>query len=414
MRRLSSETAQKVFLSLVLVLVAVCFLRIRGTDDVENLKRWLENAKTLGVVRGFAANDIDYPPLSSIILLAVWRLTRLFALKPLLVIKLSILLFYVATSGVFWLWTRDYWLSVALYLGLLVNGLLLGYVDAFMGLPVLLGFWALKERKLWAVTVCFGIAVFTKWTALILLPFVALYILDVQGAKGWRRINFKGILFQVVLPAVAIVAVFPLVYGIEPLREALARGFGHPWLSGDATNFGWIMTHWLHVHLPDVYGPLVELRAENIMYPPQELSRIPKVLFWFFYLSTLAAFFWRPKTFTNLVYYTLIGFIMYFTFNLGVHENHLYFAVLLAWLLAWLDRSHLYTAVFWTLVLNMNMILFYGFQGQQLSFQRVVFGVDMPLVFAVLVVIYALAMWLSGLWPGAKTRLFRSPLADSG
>jgi hypothetical protein len=408
MRGLSKESAQKLFLSLVLVLVAVSFLRIHGTDDVENLKRWIQNAVEFGLVQGFAKNDIDYPPLTSLILFAGFRLFSLFGLMPLLTIKLLILLFYVATAVVFWLWTRDYWLTVVLYLSLLVNGLLLGYVDAFMGLPVLLGFWALKERKLWAATLCFGIGVFVKWTTLILLPFVALYILDVQGARGWRRINFRGILFQVVLPAAAIVAIILLVYGIQPIRAALVRGFGHPWLSGDATNFGWIMTHWLHVHQPDVYGPLVEQQAQNIMYPPQELSRVPRVLFWFFYLSTLVAFFWRPKTFANLVYYTLIGTVMYFAFNLGVHENHLYFTVLLAWLLVWLDRRHLFTAAFWALMLNMNMILFYGFEGQ-LTFRRVVFGVDMPLVFSILIVIYALGMWLTGIWPQPRTQPLQSP-----
>ena len=142
MRGLSKESAQKLFLSLVLVLVAVSFLRIHGTDDVENLKRWIQNAVELGLVRGFAKNDIDYPPLTSLILFAGFRLFSLFGLMPLLTIKLLILLFYVATSVVFWLWTRDYWLTVVLYLSLLVNGLMLGYVDAFMGLPVLLGFWA--------------------------------------------------------------------------------------------------------------------------------------------------------------------------------------------------------------------------------------------------------------------------------
>jgi hypothetical protein len=226
---------------------------------------------------------------------------------------------------------------------------------------------------------------------------MALYILDVQGARGWRRINFKGILLEVVLPAAAVIALVLLVYGTRLLRLALLYAFNQDWLSGDALNFSWIVTHWLHVYDPAQFGPLVDGRADNIIHAPPEVTRWPNLLFWFFYASTLAAFFWRPKTFENMVRYALIGLLVYFSFNVGVHENHLYLPVLLACVLAWLNRRYLLSATFWILMFNMNLILFYGFQGT-LDFNRVIGRVDMALVFSVLIVVYTLGEWLAGIF----------------
>jgi heme/copper-type cytochrome/quinol oxidase subunit 3 len=59
-----------------------------------------------------------------------------------------------------------------------------------------------------------------------------------------------------------------------------------------------------------------------------------------FYAVAVFAFMKREKTLTNLIRYSLAGYLAYFIFNTGVHENHLFLAAILSSILCWQDRSH--------------------------------------------------------------------------
>jgi hypothetical protein len=398
MRRLSTDSLQKAFLVLLLLLLGVSFLNSPGTGDRHYWNDWVKNAGDLGVVRGFAANNLDYPPLTALFLFAGVRLFSLTGAGQFLAIKATILLFLVLTTFLFWLWTRRFWLAVALYVALLLDSVLLTYVDVLILPWLILALWALQRRRLLLFTLLFGVACLTKWPPLIIAPFIALYILNVQGTKGWRRIDWKAILLQVLLPGVAVVALVVLVYGAGPLLLALQGAFAQPWLSGDAMNFNWIITHWLHVHRPDQYGPLVDGLARNIMDVPREITLWPTLLHWFLYVSALVAYLWRRKTFESLIFYALVGYLAYHTFAVGVHENHLFLAVVLACVLAWLNPRARGVALVCILMLNANLVLFYGLQGEPVV-NRVVGGVDVALVFSILMVAFALGMWIAALLP---------------
>jgi len=68
-------------------------------------------------------------------------------------------------------------------------------------------------------------------------------------------------------------------------------------------------------------------------------------------------------------------------FNIGVHENHLFLASLLAAALYWTDPTFFSTFATWALLANLNLFIFYGLDGQGLPFNRVI-GVDLPVVFS--------------------------------
>jgi len=397
MRRPSIDSLQKVILALLLLLVAVSFLNSPGTGDRHYWNDWVKNANDLGVVQGFRANNLDYPPLTALFLFAGVRLFSFAGVEQFLAIKLVILAFLVATSLVFWLWTRHFWLTVTLYVSLLLDSVLLTYVDVLILPTLLLALWALHKRRLWLFTLFFAVAFLTKWPPLILTPFIGLYILNVQ-AKAWRRIDWKAILLEVLLPGAAVVALVVLVYGAGPMGLALKGAFEQPWLSGDAMNFNWIITHWLHVHQPATYGPLVDGLAKNLMDVPREITRWPTALFWFFYVSTVAVYVWRRKTFQSMVLYALVGYLVYQTFTVGVHENHLFLAVVLACVLAWLNTRYRVPALVCILMLNTNLVLFYGLRGEA-EINRVVGGVDMALVFSALMVLFTLGMWIAAILP---------------
>jgi hypothetical protein len=59
------------------------------------------------------------------------------------------------------------------------------------------------------------------------------------------------------------------------------------------------------------------------------ITLLPRLLFWITYLLTLALFFRSEKTFSNLLIFAGLGYLCYYTFNTGVHENHLFLVAIL-------------------------------------------------------------------------------------
>jgi hypothetical protein len=106
-----------------------------------------------------------------------------------------------------------------------------------------------------------------------------------------------------------------------------------------------------------------------------------KILFYLSYVAILVAFVRQPKTFARLIVYLMLGYLAYFSFNTGVHENHLFLICCVAWILVWLDRDELIRAINLTLAANANLFLFFGAFGQRLN--PVIGGFDITLVFAV-------------------------------
>ncbi len=133
-------------ITLLVMLVTVSFLHSPGTSDVAVWWHWASNVETLGIAAGFKANKADYPPYSSVILLCAVRAFRLFGIGTFGAIKLSILLFLFLTSFIFWLWTRDFLITIVLHLSLLLNSVALGYIDVFAAPSLILSMWAIKEH----------------------------------------------------------------------------------------------------------------------------------------------------------------------------------------------------------------------------------------------------------------------------
>jgi hypothetical protein len=100
----------------------------------------------------------------------------------------------------------------------------------------------------------------------------------------------------------------------------------------------------------------------------------------------------REKDFKNLVLFSIIGVLCYYTFNIGVHENHLFLVTVLAVILLWLDASYRSTAVLLILMSNINLFLFYGTDGI-LHFQRLFLGIDTSLPLAFFNVLYFLFLF---------------------
>jgi hypothetical protein len=371
--------------------LSLLLLNSPGTSDMGIWLSWSDNLDRLGLVRGFAANHADYPPLTSAILLGAVRLFEMVDVRPFVAIKLSIGVFLSLTTLVFWRWTKDLTASVGLFLALTLNSLLLAYVDIYYAPALLLGWWALKRGRMALFSICFTAACLTKWQPLIIAPFLLVYALARQEPTAGKHEK----LARLALPPVIMGAVALLIFGLPPVWEALRASFSHAYLSGNALNFNWILTHLLRVFSPEKFGGLVDGRADYIVTAEAGITLWPRLVFGLFYAASLVIFIWRrEKTFANTLHFALLGFLAYFTFNVGVHENHLFVAALLAAALAWLEPGRRLEMLVVTLIFNINMYTFYGSSGPGLAFDRVIFHrVDMALPLACFNVVFFLYLF---------------------
>jgi len=402
MRENKFNLVQTIFVILGVMLVTFFFVPSPGTGNMDNMARWANTVNDYGLVTGYSI-IADYPPISSVILLFVIRISEFLGIWLYTAIKLSIAFFLVLTSFVFWLWTRDVLLTLLLHISLLYNSVVLGHVDVYFAPFLILSLWALKERRLILFTCVFSIACLIKYQPLIIAPFIALYILNIKQITQWKQIDFRRILKHVVLPFIIIIVPTFAIFGLKPiLIKSFYTGTHQGYLSANALNLNWIITHFLHVFNPDQFGPLIDGQATLIRSTPDQIRIGPQLVFYLVFIITVLVFFKRDKSFENLVLFSLLGYWAYFTLNTGVHENHLFIGMILSIVLFWLNKKHLLTMLTLILISNLNLIVFNGMDGKEIQFSRVISGVDMALLIAIFNVGVFVVFWIVNMMPEKK------------
>jgi ALG6/ALG8 glycosyltransferase family protein len=353
---------QHVLLFVLATLLAVSLLHTPGTTDVGFWMTWLRNAADHGLRGGYEANQADYPPLSSAILFLVAQVARWLGIEVFIAFKLSLIAFLLLTSAVFWFGTRDLFLTTILQLTLTLNSVALGYIDIYTAPALILALWALRKQKLLLFTFFYTITCLIKWQPVIIAPFLLIYILDTSRQGDDRRVDLKKLLRSVVLPVAAGFALIGWVYG-EQTVLAFQRALLNPFLSGNALNASWVVTQTLHALAPQRFGPLVDGHSTIVMTEDPRITIPLQLLFLGFYVAACLGFARRERSYENLILYALSGYVAYFTFNTGVHENHLFLACILAAVLLGLDRKYRTVFATWTLVANANLFILYGADG---------------------------------------------------
>jgi hypothetical protein len=376
---------QLFLLLLVLFLLSLLCLNSHGTADMDTFVVWTNNADSLGLVKGFAANHADYPPLADVILVEAVSMGQLIALPAVTSIKLSIILFLWLTTLACWLWTRDPLITLLMYLALFLNSALLAYVDIYFAPTLILALWALKERKSFLFTLCYVIACLTKWQPLIIAPIILIYILNVRQWSDWKYVDFRRIALRLILPAAGLVGIVLIIFGVRTILETItAITTQNLLLSGNALNANWILTHYLRAFSPERFGGLVNNQADYLYIGPSRIQVVPRLVFALVYLLILAVFVRQRKTFENMLVFSILGFLAYYTFSIGVHENHLFVVAVLGVFLLWVNRAHWPWVSILLLMNSINMFTFYGVNGDGPGFSRVLFGrVDIALLLAI-------------------------------
>jgi hypothetical protein len=391
-----------ILLTLCAVLLALVWWPAPGTTDVAIFLRWA--AAAASSLRGSYATfyTYGYPPLQFVILGGAARLAQALQMDLFTGFKLSLLLSLLLTGGLFWLWTRNFYLSLGLFLALLPNGMAYGYTDLYFAVFLVGALWALHSRRLALFTVLYCAACLVKLQPLILAPFLAIYLLGVPHLASWRQINVRRLGLRVVLPA-ALIGLGTLAFFGKPFLDALAVGLSNPFLSGQALNLNWIVTFGIRALNPQWLGGLTNGLIVPIDTQDWHAWLASKILFWLLFVPTWFVFARSQKSFDDLIWFGLIGYLTYFMLNAGVHENHLFMAVILAAVLAWRRPEHLVTFAVWALAANINQFVFYGADGSGWALNPVA-GVDITLPLAVVFVALFAFFYFEAVVVGSRQR----------
>jgi hypothetical protein len=343
--------------------VAYFSLHDGGTSDVQVFLDWGRHAFTHGIATGYQTERyIDYPPLAYVVFYAVTAFSSDFGIAPNITLKWLLLVCLWVSTVFLLIQTRNSILVFVFQAVLILNATRLGYVDILPIAFLILAIWALQCKRLFRFAAFYTVACLLKWQSLVLGPFLAVYVLDVSwsATKGFdrRRLLFlKTLLPDLVLPASMILIPIALVFGSAPL-DSLYLGLKNPVISGQAANFGWVLTYLLGVSSPGLLGPL-----------PDD-GRVAMV--------------WC-REFESLLAYTCLGFLTYIVLSSGVHENHLMLIIPLLAALASFDRRFLPDFLYWSVSGNLNMFMFYGWSGSEIAGSRpLIAGLDATVWLALL------------------------------
>src|SRR5205085_9263735 len=244
-----------------------------------------------------------------------------------------------------------------------------GYLDIYVAPFLIAALFLLRRGNLNLGFFLFAVSCSIKWQPLIIAPFVCLYIWGSTHDTPSGRKKFQRRIMPFAVAALAVAIPLCAIFGV-PVIYSLQRAMSHVYLSGLALNLSWLHTWALHLFEPGRFGPLQNGQIRLIITDDTLLKLPEKILFFASYAVVLIAFFQQPKTFERLIRYSMLGYMCYFIFNTGVHENHLFVVVCLAWLLVFLNSAYWLESVNLSLAANINPVLFYGFFGTGLPFSR--------------------------------------------
>lgn len=87
-----------------------------------------------------------------------------------------------------------------------------------------------------------------------------------------------------------------------------------------------------------------------------------------------------------MLLYTLLSYLAYVIFGIGAHENHLLAAGIPNRVPAHLNPKYRQLFLIGSLAANINLFIFYGIDGRNLPFSRLVWGFDTSILLAVVYV----------------------------
>jgi hypothetical protein len=260
------------------------------------------------------------------------------------------------------------WTAIAFWVNpaIILNGAVLGYLDAQMAVPAALALLAASAGRPGIAGALAAAAVLTKAQAVFVLPFVA--IVAAGGPGGWRGRPFGRMIAGGAIVSVALVLPIVLRGAVPNMMQAIGRLGAHDMLSGNALNVWWIITWLLRAAFALEAGWWAALSIRMRILGVSRFIEIgfpnPKPIGAGIVMAAWGWALWRVRREPALAVVALAAtwaLYAYTMFNVQVHENHLYLAVPIAAVAAGLDAR--FRPIFYGIstITAVNMYLFYGF-----------------------------------------------------
>lgn len=371
-------------------ILLVCFFMSPGAGDMSIWERWMDYVSQYGIIDGYEMQHDMYPPFALLIQYMIKYICP--SLSNFIVLRLTNTFFVILSLLLTYFLFKDLKIVVLVFACLFLNSNI-GYLDGEMAPFLILAVYFFNKENFRLSGLFLTLLSLVKFQPLIVAPFLLLYFIDVydsQQQKYKLSIKMKKLL-QISLPVIVIWAVVCIIYKGEPikmLRTALFSSGGS--IAPNALNLGWIIQFVLEKFMPDTFGGLYEGSITIIWDAPKGYLSFKYIFIILYFITALLLTLHKEKSCQLVLRYAIIGYTVYFLFNSGVHENHLFLAALLMILLYVLEptQTNYGRAVMYLFILNMNLIVFYGLTGV-MPFIRIIGGlVDPTLVLAAFNVIY--------------------------
>jgi hypothetical protein len=313
-----------------------------GTEDVADIwLPWMDAVARHGLIKGYAEIGADYPPGAAALLLAARRLLP--AAADLTVVKALLAAAQLVSTLLFAVFCRRTGPSLCFVAAVALSASTLGYLDMLFAAPLVVALFAALDKRPALSATAFTIACVVKWQPLILLPF--LLPLWIEQA---RKVSIGHVVLAAG-PSLAICAAIAWWFWPE-IWLAFGEAFAHGTWSAYALNLPWLLQ--VAVGL-----------SPQVTDAPDHAILALRLLFAAIYLPLVVRALSRRGSAEDALTYGLAGFATYFMLAPSVHENHLFTATVLAFVLWARDRSMAWPAIGIALFANLNLVVFYGLAG---------------------------------------------------
>ena len=334
---------------LVLILLSTFFYQYENSNIYHFYLQWTANIKNFGIAEGFIYNKWDYPPLYAPFFQASNTLASLLGITNLEGLKILPYILTTITALIFGYLYKNYWFSSLVFLVLLINGIVLKFVDVYYAPFLILSFYCIKNKRYVWFSIFYTISFLIKWQPIIMAPYVFMYLLGTPtNSKEDAQLTFPDFLKTIILPAFGVLLLSGLIFQFTTMLSAFNMALSHGWQDGLGVNFKWIINFILkRFESAPIHTDLLKLAPQ-----------ITKVFFILFFGLSLALFFQSKKTFRSLILHSTLGCWTYFLWSTGVHSNHLFMATALALILFFEDKTHRWLCL-WLFVFNsLNLVVF--------------------------------------------------------
>jgi hypothetical protein len=270
------------------------------------------------------------------------------------------------THGRRWIGDVAPWAALAFWLNPLVilNGPVLGYLDAEMTVPLMLALVCAFGEHPAVAGALTALAVLTKAQAIFVVPAIAITLV----ARDTRLRALVVAVASGLVTSILVISPFVIRGAGRNLAQAVGRLATHDMLSGQAANMWWIVTWVLRVAavwtawgarraLTQIIDILAISRVVDLGYPDARhvgLTLVVIAVVWGC---------WRMRHLTRLAEAAALAAWCAYAYAMlaaQVHENHWYPAVPLLVLAAAADRRYRGVLAAVTVIAALNLYLFYG------------------------------------------------------